>query len=207
MSQEDRVPPPALGRQDVQEIERETPHQGWYRLDRLRLRHRTFDGGWSEPIRREVFIPGDSVVVLPYDPHRDSVVLVEQFRIAPYSHGDTPWMIETVAGRIKPGESPEDVARREALEEAGCALDELVRIGGHYPSPGAVNEYIHLYCGVTDSSGLGGVHGLKEEHEDIAVHVVPFAAAMEALDAGLIVSGPAMLALQWLALHRERFTR
>lgn len=207
MSEQDRLTPPKLGRGDVEEIARETPHKGWYRLDRFRLRHRKFAGGWSEEVTREVFIPGDSVVVLPYDPRRDAVVLVEQFRIAPYSHGDDPWMVETVAGRIKPGESPEEVARREAQEEAGCTLDELVRIAGHFPSPGAVDEFIHLYCGVTDSSGLGGLHGLEDEHEDIAVRVAPFAEAMAAMDSGLIVSGPLMLALQWLALHKERFAR
>lgn len=204
---ENRLASPKLNRSDVEEIARETLHKGWYRLDRFRLRHRTFAGGWSETISREVFIPGDSVVVLPYDPGRDAVVLVEQFRIAPYSHGDNPWMIETVAGRIKPGETPEDVARREAQEEAGCTLDELVRIGAHYPSPGAVDEFIHLYCGMTDSAGLGGLHGLEEEHEDIAVLVVSFAEAMAGMQSGLIVSGPLMLALQWLALYKDRFHR
>lgn len=203
---DDKVQAPRFGRDDVETVDRELLYQGAYRLERYRLRHRAYAGGWSETISREVFTPGDAVAVLPYDPQRGAVVLIEQFRIGAYANGDSPWLLEIVAGRTKPGETPEDVARREAVEEAGCTLGELVRVGRFFPSVGALNEVNHLYVGLVDCGAVGGVHGLADEHEDIAVRVVSLDAALEALEAGLIVSGSAMLTLQWLALHRERFT-
>jgi ADP-ribose pyrophosphatase len=203
---EDKVQAPRFGREDVEPVERELLYQGAYRLERYRLRHRTYAGGWSETVSREVFTPGDAVAVLPYDPRRGAVVLIEQFRIGAYANGDSPWLLEIVAGRMKPGETPEDVARREAMEEAGCTLGELVRVGKFFPSVGALNEVNHLYVGLVDCDPVGGVHGLAEEHEDIAVRVVTLDAALAALEAGLILSGSAIVTLQWLALNRARFT-
>ena len=185
-------------------VERTTPFHGYFRVDRYRLRHRKFEGGWTEVIQREVFERGHAVAVLPYDPARDAVVLIEQFRAGALAAGREPWLVEVVAGIIDPGETAEQVARREAVEEAGCELGELEPIGEFLLSPGACSETLAMYCGRADSEGLGGVHGLDQEGEDIRVLVLPFAEAMALLEQRRIDNLNAVAALQWLALNRER---
>ena len=202
--------PPALA--EVEIIDKSTAYQGHYRVDRYRLRHTLFAGGWGREIGREVLERGHAVAVLPYDPARDAVVLIEQFRIGAYLHGgdspwhgggDSPWLLEIVAGLFDADEGPEEVARREAAEEAGLELGELVPVAAFYTSPGAVTEHVEVYCARVDSRGAGGIHGLAEEGEDIRVLVMPFAEAMAALAAGRVRNSPALVALQWLALNRE----
>lgn len=195
--------------ESVEIIDKTTIHQGYYRVDRYRLRHRLHAGGWGSEIVREVLERGHAVAVLPYDPERDAVVLIEQFRIGPFARGagDTPWLLEIVAGLIDPGEEPEQVARREAVEEAGLSLGEMVPVGGYYPSPGVMSEHIEVFCGRVDSREAGGIHGLDHEGEDIRVVTLSFEAAMAALSAGEIRASPAIIALQWLALNREALRR
>lgn len=193
---------------DVELQERETVYQGYFRMDRYRLRHRRHDGSWSRPLQREVLERGHAVAVLPYDAVRDRVVLIEQFRAGPYAHGGEPWQIEIVAGIIDAGETPEAVVRREAREEAGCVLGpELLRVASYYMSPGAVSEHMQVFVAATDSDGLGGVHGLDEEDEDIKVMVLPAGEAYEMVAAGRIANSPAIIALQWLQLNPGRATR
>ena len=185
-------------------ISRTTPFQGYFRVDAYRLRHRRFDGGWTDEMRREVFERGHAAAVLPYDPVRDAVVLVEQFRVGAYAAGRDPWLVEVVAGIIEPGESPDDVVRREAVEEAGCTLTELETIGTVLLSPGGCSETLFMFCGRVDSDGVGGLHGLDHEHEDIRASVVPADEALAWLAEGKIASAPAVMILQWLALNRAR---
>ncbi len=189
---------------DVEVLERTNPYDGYFRIEAYRLRHRRFGGGWTEVMTRELFERGHAAVVLPYDPARDRVVLIEQFRIGAYAAGLGPWMIEAVAGIIEPGETPEAVVRREALEEAGCAITALEAIGTVMPSPGGSSEILHLYCGRADSEGVGGLHGLAHEHEDIRAFTLPLDSALERLTRGEIVNGNAVMTLQWLALTRDR---
>ena len=193
-----------FGRDDVEVVGKETLFQGYFRIDRYRLRHKLFGGGFGHEIRREVFERGHAAAVLPYDPVRDQVVLIEQFRIGPFAKGVSPWLIETIAGIIDEGETAEEVAYREAVEEAGCKLIPPLRpIFGFFPTPGACSEHIDLFLGRCDSTGLGGVHGLPDEGEDIRVLVLPFVQAMEILDQGHIANVAAIVALQWLARHRD----
>ncbi len=83
---------------DVEIVRRETCFSGFYRLERLQLRHRLFSGGISPVIERELFVRHDAVCVLPYDLARDCVVLIEQFRTGALGKVDNPWLIELVAG-------------------------------------------------------------------------------------------------------------
>jgi len=185
-------------------IENESIYRGFFSLSRIRLRHTLFGGGWSESLDRELFHRGRSVAVIPYDPVADQVVLIEQFRVgAMFVNGD-PWLLEIVAGAFEEGESAEDVAYREACEEAGCKIRHLVRIAEFFPTPGGCSEKITLFCGIIDSRGLGGVHGLGEEHEDILVRVSSFDQAMEWLNQGRIEAAIPIIGLQWLALNRDR---
>lgn len=179
-------------------------YAGFFRLERLRLRHALFAGGMSPPLTRELFERGHAVAVLPYDPVRDAVVLIEQFRIGALARAGGPWLLEIVAGIIEDGEAPEAVARREAVEEADLRLGRLEKIGRFYVSPGGSSESVHLFCGEVDASGAGGIHGLVEEGEDIRVLVEPFATAMQRLTSGAIDSASPVIALQWLALNRTR---
>jgi ADP-ribose pyrophosphatase len=187
------------------EIIEETPiYRGFFNLSRLKVRHALFRGGWTETLERELFHRGRCVAVIPYDPATDQVVLIEQFRIGALQVKDDPWLLEIVAGAVEAGESPEEVARRESLEEAGCEIRELIRIGEFFLSPGGCSERITLFCGLIDSAGVGGVHGLAEEHEDIRASVVDFEAAMAWVNEGLIDSATPIIGLQWLALNRDR---
>jgi ADP-ribose pyrophosphatase len=178
---------------------------GFFPLIRYRIRHSLFAGGMSRPIEREILMRGQVAAVLPYDPDRDAVVLLEQFRAGKFAAGSAdPWMIEIVAGIIEAGETPEDMARREAVEEAGCRLGAMEPLPGFYPSAGGSSEYTHLFCGRVDSRGVGGIHGLDHEDEDIRVIVEPTDRALERLARGEIDNAISIVALQWLALNRER---
>jgi ADP-ribose pyrophosphatase len=192
---------------DIEIIEKSNLYKGFFRIDLYRLRHRLFAGGWSGEIRREIFERGQAAAVLPYDPEADAVVLIEQFRIGTMVAGLPPWQIEVVAGIIEDGEDPAEVARREAVEEAGCAVTDLIPLYRYAVSPGGTSEACQLYCGRVDSSGVGGIHGLPDEHEDIRVQVYPFAEAMRLLESGPVNSAVAIIALQWLALNRDRLRR
>jgi len=178
--------------------------QGYFRLEGYRLRYRLYSGGWSQEMQREIFERGHAAGVLPYDPALDAVVLIEQFRLAAFLAGMTPWQKEVVAGIIEEGEPPAAVALREAEEEAGCRLQDILLIQRYLATGGASTETVWLYCGRVDASGLGGLHGLDHEHEDILARVVPAEEAFALLDEGKLENAPVIIALQWLRHHRAR---
>ncbi|QMV64135.1 NUDIX domain-containing protein [Pseudomonas berkeleyensis] len=184
-------------------IERETCFRGFYRLERIKLRHRQYAGGMGPQLTRELFVRHDAVCVLPYDPQRDEVVLIEQFRVGAMEKVANPWLLELVAGLIDKDEEPEEVARREAIEEADLTLTSLWPITQYFPSPGGSNERVHLFVGRCSSEGAGGVHGLAEEGEDIRVQVMALEDALSAVRDGRIDNAASIIALQWLALNRE----
>ena len=178
--------------------------QGYFRVDRHTVRHALFAGGMSGDITREVFERGHAAAVLPYDPVRDAVVLIEQFRAGAYAAGRPAWLVEIVAGIIEDGESATDVARREAVEEAGLAVTALEPIADVFASPGGSSETVALFCGRCDTRTAGGIHGVTGEGEDIRVIVRSFSTILDELRDGAIRSAPALIALQWLALNRDR---
>lgn len=188
---------------DVEILARETVFKGFFRIDRYRLRHRTFAGGWSAEMVREVFERGHAVVVLLYDPDRDEVVLIEQFRPGAYAAGWNPWLIECVAGIIEEGEHPDDVARRETVEESGTDPTDMIHIGDYMLTAGGSSESCRLYCARVDSSRAVGIHGLEAEGEDIRVFTVSAAEAMAMSRDGRICNAMAVLAIQWLTLERD----
>lgn len=196
-----------MTQQDIEILEKTTRYKGYFRIDFYRLRHRLFAGGWSGEVHREVFERGQAAGVLPYDPVADAVVLIEQFRIGAMLAELPPWQTKVVAGIIERGESAESVARREAREEAGCEVLDLVAMHRYVVSPGGTSESCQLYCGRVDSRGVGGVHGVAAEHEDIRVEIVPFAEALGLLQTTRVSNAVTIIALQWLALNRERLRR
>jgi ADP-ribose pyrophosphatase len=193
----------------VRILKRETVYQGFARLDLYRLSHRLYAGGWSEEMEREIFERGRTVGVLLYDPQRDTVILVEQFRLPAHLAGFPAWELEIVAGIVDhDGESAEDLARREAKEEAGIEImGDLVPVHRFMPSPGACTEQVDLYCGRVDAQGAGGIYGLAQEHEDIKVVALSYRVAMKKLRGDEIKNGLTALALYWLAAHRAELRR
>lgn len=204
-------PQPRIGPADGawQLMARDEPYAQYFAVEHLRLRHRLNSGDWSGPIERAVFVSGDATVILPWDPHRDRVLLIDQFRAAPAARGDRePWLYETIAGRVDPGETPEQAARREAIEEAGVDIGRVFVAPAHYPSPGAVCELLYLFVGIADlPDGSAGFGGLETEGEDIRSHLVDRARLMRMVDDGLIRNGPLLLLALWLDRHAERLRR
>jgi nudix-type nucleoside diphosphatase (YffH/AdpP family) len=202
------APPTTLRRRagpgDVAVATARTPYAGFFAVEEYELRHTRFAGGMSEVMTRAAFVSADAVTVLPYDPGRDRVMVIEQFRAGPFARGDPqPWSLEAIAGRIDPGETPEETARREAREEAGLEIGPLIPIGRYYPSPGAKSEFIHSYLGLAElPDSAGGLGGVAHEQEDIRAHVVPFDRLMALVETG--EAGNAPLILSALALERRR---
>lgn len=198
--------PSGKARADVEILATSNPYANFFALSEMRLRYRRFDGEMSPVLDRAAFLGTDAALVLPYDAGRDRVLLIEQFRMGPLARGDKgPWQLEPIAGRVDPGETPEDCARREAVEEAGLTLDRLEEIHLGYPSPGCVSEFFHIYLGLVDlPDGAAKVAGAAGEHEDIKGHLMPLDQALEMLDAGQIRVTPLALALHWLARNRDR---
>lgn len=179
---------------------------GFFKLMTADLQHETFDGPLSPVLTRDGFLGVDAAIVLPFDPVRDRVLLVEQFRVGPFLRGDpNPWVLEPVAGLIDAGESPEEAAHREAAEEAALRLQRLDLMFELYPSPGGSTDHFYCYLGLADLSQDGTYRGgLAEEHEDLRLHVLPFERALGLIDTGEASAGPLVAMLLWLARHRER---
>jgi len=189
---------------DVEIISHDIAYQGYFRIEKIKACYRVFEGGgWSNYIDREIFERGRAVAVIPYDPKLRKVVLIEQFRIGAMEDEVSPWLLEIVAGIIEPGETPEDVARREAKEEAGVNIMELIPITRYWVSPGGSTEHVDLFCGKVDASSAGGICGLDEEEEDIKVHVFDLEEAYALVQNGVINNSPAIIGIQWLMLNSD----
>ena len=189
---------------DIRIAEDGQPYTGYFAVRETVLSHPRFAGGYSRKMRRAAWVSGDAVTVLPYDPVRDRVLLVEQFRVGPFARGDRyPWSLEPIAGRIDAGEDAATAARREAREEAGLTLDRLVHVADYYPSPGAVTEYLYTYVGLADlPDGAAGLGGLDAENEDIRAHVLGFAELEALIATGEIDNAPLLVTALWLAPRR-----
>ncbi|HHR0803785.1 ADP-ribose diphosphatase [Enterobacter roggenkampii] len=195
--------PVTFAKNDVEIIARETLYSGFFSMDLYRFRHRLFNGEMSGEIRREIFERGHAAVLLPFDPVRDEVVLVEQIRIAAYDVSESPWLLEMVAGMIEEGEMVEDVARREALEEAGLVVGRTKPVLSYLASPGGTSERLSIMVGEVDATTAEGIHGLADENEDIRVHVVSREQAYQWVEEGKIDNAASVIALQWLQLHYQ----
>ncbi|MEQ9346382.1 MAG: NUDIX domain-containing protein [Thalassospira sp.] len=202
-----------MDHKNVDIIDRKRGWNGYFKLDVYRLQHDRFDGGKSAVLEREVLERGHAVAVLPYDPIRDEVILIEQFRPGTLSvqnhYPDMPiWLTEIVAGIIEVGEKPEDVARRETIEEAGCdIIGPLETISRFYVTPGCSSETVTLYYGRVDTMHAGGIHGLEEEGEDIRVFRVSAEECFAMLQNGQLCNATATIAVQWLMINRDRIRK
>ncbi len=193
-----------FGKDDFEVQTERTQWRGFFEVVDVTLRHRLFAGGWSGSIQRVVARRRQAVGVLIYDPHIDCLAVAEQFRVGALQRTPSPWLMELIAGLMEPGESPEDVARRESLEEAGVELQNIVHVASYYSSPGGSDEYFHLYCASADLSTAAGQYGLPEENEDIRLHVLPVPEVLAMIDDGRIDNAHSLVAINWFARHHAQ---
>jgi len=189
---------------DIDLQDRQTVYQGWSKVETFQVRHRKFDGDWSPVLKREVHYVGEAACILPWDPATGQVVLIEQFRASGLVHGEATWLIEAIAGLVEQGQSPEATARREAKEEAACKVERLIPVLSAFSSPGSSGERSHLFVGITKLDGVGGIHGLDNEDEDIRAFTVPLNEALSACHDGRIADLKTIALIQWLTLNEDK---
>ncbi len=194
-----------FGSQDVVILDEQIVYQGFHRIKKVRLKHRLYSGGWSEPIDREVSDKGSAASVVVYDPDLEAVCLVEQFRIATYRPGKSAWATEVVAGMIdQEHESAEEVVRRELMEEAGLKAEYLEKITSYWVSPGGSSARMHIFVALCDLHKAGGIYGLEEEHEDILARVEPLKTVYQSALVDESSNAATLIGLQWLTLNCDR---
>lgn len=191
-------------KRDVQLEKVEPVYKGYFKINRYHFKHKLYSGEQSNTVVREVFERGHAVAVVPYDPITNEIVLIEQFRYPAVETTEFPWMIEVVAGIIDPGESLEDVCYREAQEEAGIEISNLIPVHSFMASSGACTERIHLFAAQVDASTAHGIHGLEHEAEDIKVIKVNLDDIPAWLNEGRVENATALIALQWMLLNKQR---
>lgn len=195
---------PTYQQHDVEIEADEVVYDGFFKMHKRVLRHRKFSGEWSALMTREMMVRSDAICVLLYDPKLDKLLMIEQFRPCLPEH-ESPWLLEVVAGMVEKGESDEDVARREAFEEAGVEIQRLEYMFRFVPSPGGLVEHLRMYAGEIDASqvDLEATLGLDEEHEDIKLHLFDVADVQPLLEQE-IINASAIMALQWFALNGHK---
>ncbi|MCE6957914.1 NUDIX domain-containing protein [Cereibacter sphaeroides] len=194
----------SLDHATVMDLNRRDGWNGFFRVGVYRFQHELLSGEMGPALQREVFERGHAAAVLPWDPVRDEVLLIRQFLIGAHLAGLANRPLQVVAGMIETGESGAEVARREAVEEAGCTIGELIPAQPFLSSPGGSSERIETFLAVTDLTDAGGRFGLAEENEDIEAVVMPADEAIARLDAGEIEAAPAVVLLSWFARHHDR---
>ena len=192
-----------FNRQDIEILSEQTVFNGFFKMVKLRLKHRLFGGGWTEEMSREIFKRGNAAAAILYDPEHDLIGLIEQFRSGAIDSEFGPWCLETVAGMTEEGETPEQVIRRELVEEAGIETAELKLISHYYSTPGGCSEKISLYCALCDLSDAEGYFGLADEHEDIRLHVFSAEEVFAVMLNSRANNAATIIGLQWVQLNRE----
>ena len=195
------------GRVDV--ISEAMSYAKFFALKDYRIDVEQFQGGMANTRERAVFMGMDASIVLPYDPVNDRVLLIEQMRLGPLARGDrNVWQFEPIAGHIDLGETPQEAARREAIEEAGLTLSRLEPIAECYPSPGASSEFYYIYAAIVDlPEDIVGVAGVEDEGENIRSRIFSFEDFMGMVERFEITVAPLVAAAYWLAAHRDRLRR
>ena len=184
-------------------------YTGFFSVEEHDLTYQKFNNEQSNVVTRSTIVSSDAVIVLPYDPVNDRILLIEQFRAGPYVKGDeNPWIFEPIAGLIDEEETPESAGIREAQEEAHLKIKRLELVARSYPSPGISTEFFHQYLGIVellDSSNL--IAGLSSENEDIRSHIFEYDQFFEMIESGKVNVGPLILLGLWLSKNRNRLRK
>lgn len=175
--------------------------KGWNDLYDLTIEYTRSDGETVQLVR-EVVDHGSAAAILLYDPVRDLVVLVRQFRTATFFLGRDAFVLEAAAGLLDE-DQPEEAVRREAFEETGYRVTKAYPLFAMFGSPGALAEEVHLFVGLIDASSreaAGG--GLADEHEDIEVVQLSLDDAFAMIGEGRIFDAKTIILLQWAVMNR-----
>ena len=184
-------------------------YKGFFSVEEHELSYQKFNKTQSDVVIRSALISSEAVIVLPYDPINDRVLLIEQFRTGPYVKGDeNPWLLEPIAGLVDDGETPELAGLREAQEEAHLKIENLELVARSYPSPGISTEFFHQYIGIASlPENTNLVTGLKSEAEDIQSHIFSYEEFSKMINEGDINVGPAILLGLWLSKNRKNLMK
>ena len=186
-------------------INKKNIHKGFFEMNEVTLKYKKIDGSWTNNIKRELFGGAQVSAVLPYDPIKKEIVLIQQFRPGTISKNFNNFLYEIVAGIIDKGESPETTAKRECIEETGCKIKSILPIQGYFPAPGSSESYYHLFLGEVEAFEGSRTMGLENENEDILVKCYNFNKVKEMLQNKEIVNGITLIALQWFFLNIVRY--
>tara|TARA_Y100000768_G_scaffold275760_1_gene211328 strand:- start:65 stop:646 length:582 start_codon:yes stop_codon:yes gene_type:complete len=176
-------------------------YSGFFKMNEVSLKYKKYDGNWSNVIKRELFGGAQVSCVLPYDPIKNEIVLIQQFRPGTISYDQNNYLDEIVAGIIDEGEDPETAARRECYEETGCEVKKLIPIQGYFPAPGSSQSFYHLFLAEIESFEGERIKGLKSENEDILVKSYNIKEVKKKLQNGSFLNGLSLIALQWFFLN------
>ena len=177
-------------------------YQGFFTLEKCRLKFEKFDGSMSDEVVRENFYRGDSVAALIYDAESQFVLFVQQFRYPVYTvQPEEAWIWELVAGSRNRDEEPKACLLRELQEEVHvrASAQELEEVGTFFVSPGGTSERIYLYALNTDLRNFDkSKGGLEAEHEDIRIRIFTFTEIFEMLKTNQIQDAKSIIGLLWL---------
>ena len=176
-------------------------YDGFFKMNEVSLKYKKYDGSWSNEIKRELFGGAQVSAVLPYDPIKKEIVLIQQFRPGTISRNTNNYLKEIVAGIIDPGESPEIAAKRECLEETGYKIKKLTSIQGYYPAPGSSESFYHLFLGEVECKNEKKIMGLDTENEDILVESFNINQVKKMMQNGELINGLSLIAIQWFFLN------
>tara|TARA_B100001027_G_scaffold65687_1_gene44574 strand:- start:153 stop:734 length:582 start_codon:yes stop_codon:yes gene_type:complete len=176
-------------------------YDGFFKMNEISLKYKKYDGNWSNEIKRELFGGAQVSAVLPYDPIKKKIVLIQQFRPGTISKNTNNYLNEIVAGIIDAGESPEIAAKRECLEETGYKIKKLTPIQGYFPAPGSSESFYHLFLGEVDSKNGKKIMGLDNENEDILVESFKINQVKKMMQEGKFINGLTLIAIQWFFLN------
>ena len=182
-------------------LDKKNIHDGFFKMNEVTLKYKKYDGNWSNEIKRELFGGAQVSAVLPFDPVNKKIVLIQQFRPGTISKDYQNYLDEIVAGIIDPGETPEDAAKRECLEETGCKVNNLRPIQGYFPAPGSSESFYNLFLGEVIAPSKEIVRGLENENEDILVKSYSFDEVKAKMKKKEILNGLTLIALQWFFLN------
>ncbi len=177
--------------------------ESYHRLDRFSLTLRIPD---REPIDsvRDVLRVGKVTAVLPIDLARGELVLLRQFRLPAHLATGQGELTEIVAGHVEAGETPVEAGMRECVEEIGVRPSALYPMLDFIPVPGSSDEHGFMFLGLVDATRIPERAGAADEKEATRPMRVPIDTALAALERGLMRNGFLIIALQWLALHRDQ---
>ncbi len=186
-------------------INKKNIYSGFFKMNEVTLKYKKYDGSWSNIVKRELFGGAQVSAVLPYDPIKKKIILIQQFRPGTISKNIHNYLDEIVAGIIDSGENAETTARRECLEETGCAIKKLIPVQGYFPAPGSSESFYHLFVGEIDSFDGERIMGLKTENEDILVKSYNILEVKQKVKNGEIINGLTLIALQWFFLNIDYY--